>query len=340
MRLGIDSYSIRWQGWDAFQTLEYAAGLGLDVVHFSERRNFASLEPDYLLSVKHRADELGLQLEVGMGSFDRFSASFRSEHGSGEAQLSAMLQAAKIVGSPVVRCFLGTGADRTGPTPFAQHVEECARTLRTVASLAGDLGIKIAVENHGGVDFLARELKALVEEVGFQTVGVCLDTGNPAYGGEDPVLSAEVLAPYVISSHVRDTRIWETANGALAQWAPLGQGNVNLKRIIAILAERAPNPPIDLEIITGSDPRSLPYLDPASDFWRAYPNMLAQDFARFVAVAKTGPGQPLDQLIAPYNLEGLSGPQLEAMRAQQRDHFAASVRYAKDVLELGDRGVQ
>lgn len=31
MRLGVDTYSLRFQGWDAFQTLDYAAGLGLDV---------------------------------------------------------------------------------------------------------------------------------------------------------------------------------------------------------------------------------------------------------------------------------------------------------------------
>jgi len=39
MRLGLDSYSLRWQGWDAFQFLDYAAKLGLDNVQFSERGN-------------------------------------------------------------------------------------------------------------------------------------------------------------------------------------------------------------------------------------------------------------------------------------------------------------
>ena len=28
--LGIDSFSLRWQGWDAFQFLDHAAELGLD----------------------------------------------------------------------------------------------------------------------------------------------------------------------------------------------------------------------------------------------------------------------------------------------------------------------
>ena len=46
LRLGIDSYSLRSQGWDAFDFLEYSAKIGLDNVHFSERRNFASLDPE------------------------------------------------------------------------------------------------------------------------------------------------------------------------------------------------------------------------------------------------------------------------------------------------------
>jgi 3-oxoisoapionate decarboxylase len=340
MRLGIDSYSLRWQGWNAFQLLEYSAKLGLDNVHYSERRNLDSLDADYLTSLKTRAGELGVALEVGMGSFDRYSSSFRPELGTGEQQLTAMLQAATIIGSPVVRCFLGTQADRLGPTPFQQHLDECVRTLRAVASLARELGIRVAVENHGGVDLLARELRWLVEEVGPDAVGVCLDTGNPAYGGEDPVLSLEILAPYVVSSHVRDTRVWAVENGAMAQWVPLGEGNVDLSRIVEILTKHAPNPPVDLEIITGSPPKNIPYLEPASEFWQASSTMLAKDFARFVALATHGKDGPLDQVVAPYNLEGLSSEQLETMRAQQRRHFEESVRYARQVLGLGEREIQ
>ncbi len=337
MRLGIDSYSLRWQGWDAFQLLEYAAGLDLDNVHFSERRSFASLDPDYLTSLKRRADELGLTIEVGMGSFDRFAASFRPDLGSGEEQLAQMLRAARIVGSPVVRCFLGSQEDRRGPLPFAQHLDECVRTLRAVAPLARDLGIKIAVENHGGVDLLARELRDLVEAAGPDVVGVCLDTGNPAYGGEDPVVTAEVLAPYVVTSHVRDTRVWAVPRGAMAQWVPLGQGNVDLPHLLQILADRAPDPPIDLEIITGAPPKVIPYLDPTADYWQLYPTMLARDFARFVALTQSGHPEPLDQLVGSGDLASASPSEVEALRAQQRRHFEESVRYARATLGLGAR---
>src|ERR1700674_4128726 len=98
MRLGIDSFSLRWQGWNAFEFLDYSARIGLDNVHFSERRNFDSPGVEYLTSLKKRADELALTIEVGMGSFDRYSASFRPELGTGEQQLTDMLHADNALG--------------------------------------------------------------------------------------------------------------------------------------------------------------------------------------------------------------------------------------------------
>jgi hypothetical protein len=238
----------------------------------------------------------------------------------------------------VVRCFLGNQEDRVGAVPFGEHLAECVRTLQSVAPLARELGIKIAVENHGGVDLLARELVELVERAGPDFVGVCLDTGNPAYAAEDPLLATEILAPYVVTSHVRDTRVWATPEGAMAQWAPLGEGDVALDRIMAILAERAPTAPINLEIITGSLPAALPYFDPASDFWDRYPDMPARDFARFVALAQRGTTGALDQLTMQPGQRLPPDDQAEAFRAQQREHFARSVRYARDVLGIGERG--
>jgi sugar phosphate isomerase/epimerase len=178
----------------------------------------------------------------------------------------------------------------------------------------------------------------LVEAAGPDFVGVCLDTGNPAYAAEDPLLTTEVLAPYVVSTHVRDTRVWATPNGAMAQWAPLGEGDVALDRILALLAEHAPAAAINLEIITGSAPQALPYFDPASKFWDRYPDMLARDFARFVALAERGTPGPLDQLTHAPGMVMPPDEQLHAFRTQQRDHFARSVRYAREVLGIGERG--
>lgn len=339
MRLGIDSYSLRWQGWDAFRILEYGAELGLDNVQYSERRFLASLDDVYLGSLKRRADDLGLTIEVGMMSFDRHARAFNPELGSGEQQLMDMARAARAVGSPVVRCLLGSADDRIGPVSLQEHVAECVRTLRAAAPVARELGVKFAVENHGGVDLLARELRALIEQAGPDVVGACLDTGNPAYGGEDPVLSAEILAPYILTTQVRDTRVWAVEDGAMAQWTPVGQGNVDMRQIVEILTEQVPQVPINLEMITAGAPQHIPYLNPDATFWKLYPDMLARDFARFVELARRGTTEPLDQQTAPPGTRDLPPSELgEQLRAQQRCHFEESVRYARDVLGLGEHG--
>ena len=107
IKLGLDTYSLRWQGWDAFQLLDYAASLGLTNVHFSERTALASLDIAYLQALRQRAATLGLSIELGMLSFDRSSSCFRAEYGSGEQQLADLVRAAYVVGSPIVRCVLG-----------------------------------------------------------------------------------------------------------------------------------------------------------------------------------------------------------------------------------------
>jgi sugar phosphate isomerase/epimerase len=338
-RLGVDSYSLRFQGWDAFRLCDYAAGLGLDNVHLSERSNLASLDPGYLRELRAHAERLGLALEIGMGSFDRFAESFRAELGPGEQQLEDMIEAAAVIGSPIVRCFLGAQGDRRGKTPFEEHLAECRRVLEAVAPRARDRGLKIAVENHGGVDLLARELRWLIEAVGPDAVGACLDTGNPAYGGEDPLLSTELLAEYAVSTHVRDTAVWESEDGAWAQWTVMGEGNVDLPAILGRLAEKAKNCPIDLEVITGGNPAPVPYLRPDGDFWRTYPGMLAQDFARFVGLAKDGTRRglgPRKQAVPP---RGVTAPPPEIVEQQRRD-FEKSVEHARKALGLGVRGAR
>jgi len=214
---------------------------------------------------------------------------------------------------------------------LAEHIAECVRVIQAVAPLARERGIKVALENHGGVDLLAREMIELVERAGTETVGVCLDTGNPAYAGEDPLLAVELLAPYTITTHIRDTRIWATPDGALAQWVPMGAGNLDITRVVAILAEQAPDAPLNLEVITGVEPQALPYLDPDSTFWQQYPEMPARDFARFIAGAQRGTAAPFEQLTMPRGVWQPQGEQADAVIRQQRQHFEDSVHHVRAI---------
>jgi sugar phosphate isomerase/epimerase len=158
--LGIDLFSLRSQNWTPFQYLDYCAAQKAKVVHFSEVRFMGGLEPANLRKVRRHAEELNIELEIGMKSICPSSAMFDAKAGTAEEQLAVMIEAAQIVGSKIVRCVLGSADDRK-PGPLDMHIQNTVKVLHKVRSRAMDAGIKIAVENHAG-DMQAPEVKMLI----------------------------------------------------------------------------------------------------------------------------------------------------------------------------------
>lgn len=283
-RLGLDLFSVRSQEWTPFQFLDFAAKQGAHVVHFSEIRFLGGLQDDHLRKVRAYAENLGVGIEIGMRSICPSSSAFDPKQGTAEQQITRMLHAAHVIGSPIVRCFLGTNADRTGSIPIEGHIENTVKVLRAVRPRVVDTGLKIAIENHAG-DMQARELKSLIEGAGKEYVGACLDSGNPLWVLEDPHLTLETLAPYVLTSHVRDTAVWRVPEGVAVQWVRMGDGNIGIDRYVQRYMELCPGRPLSLEIIvTGA--RIYPYLKP--EFWRGYEHVRANEFSRFLALAEAG----------------------------------------------------
>jgi sugar phosphate isomerase/epimerase len=314
MKIGVDLFSVRSSGYSPFEYLDYAAKLGANVVHFSEIRFIGNLEPDNLRKVRAHAEKLGIELELGMRSICPTSKAFDATQGTAEQQIERMLVSAKLVGSPIVRCFLGTSNDRPGPIPIEGHIENTIKVLRNVRSKVLDSGLKIAIENHAG-DMQGRELKSLVEGAGKDFVGVCLDSGNPLWVLEDPHVTLETLAPYVLTSHVRDTAVWRIPEGAAVQWVRMGDGNIGIDSYVKRYIELCPGRAITLEIIV-TGPRKYAYFDPK--FWQGYENVRAQEFARFVALVDKGDARP-----------AMPPVPKDQMPQREREDLEASIRWVQ-----------
>jgi sugar phosphate isomerase/epimerase len=281
--LGIDLFSLRTQKWTPTQYLDYCAQQKVQVVHFSEVRFVGSLEPSNLRNVREHAEKLGLEVEIGMRSICPTSKMFDAKDGTAQEQLSRMIDAAGLVGSKIVRAVLGSADDRKDGL-IEKHIEDTVGVLRSMRSKAMDRNIKVAIENHAG-DMQARELKTLVEEAGKDYVGVCLDSGNPLWTLEDPHLTLEVLHPYVLTSHVRDSAVWKVSQGAAVAWVQMGRGNVDIDSYVHKFVELCPGRPLSLEsILTG--PRVFAYRE--SKFWDPYKQVRAWEFERFVEIAERG----------------------------------------------------
>jgi sugar phosphate isomerase/epimerase len=317
VKFGLDLFSLRSQGWTPFQYLDFAAKWGIRVVHFSEVRFLGSLEEQNLKAVRAHAEELGIEVEIGMLSICPTSTIFDKSKGTAEEQLTRMAAAARIVGSRIVRCVLGTSADRSSATPLEANIENTVQVLHNVRSRIMDAGLKVAIENHAG-DMQAREVKLLIEEAGKDFVGSCLDSGNPLWTIEDPHLTLETLAPYVLTSHVRDTSLWNTPQGVAVAWTRMGEGNIGIEDYVREYAAKCPGRPLSLEIIV-TGPRFFNYRDPK--FWDAYRKDPAWEFARFLALADKG--KPRE---APPRLSG------QAAAAQELADVEASIRWTKAFL--------
>ena len=316
--LGFDNYSIRALGWKAPQLLEFAAAQQCDAVLFSDLDVFESFEATHLGEIKEQAADLGIVIHAGTGGICDSATMFNPKWGTGAELLALTIRTAAALGSPVARCFLGSFAERSSEGGIQAHIAETVRTLKSVRSLALDCNVKIAVENHAG-DMQSHELVALIEEAGPEFVGATLDSGNATWTLENPLRNLEILGPYAVSTGIRDSMLWCEDGDVWAQWTAMGNGLVDWSAYFDRFAELCPGVPCQLEIISGVARR---YEVTRPEFWPAYADVKAQDYAGWMNLAQRGkPLEPGNANDAQYQLAELE----------------RSLRFCRETLGLGLR---
>lgn len=322
--LGFDNFSIRALGWKAERLIEYAAKQKVDALLFSDLDVYESHDNGYLREIREETKKQGIILQAGTGGICPTAAKFNDKHGSAEEHLRLLIRVAKEVGSSVARCYLGSSKDRMGEKGIQFHIESTIKTLKRVRKQALDSGVRIAVENHAG-DMHSRELVDLIERAGPDFVGATLDTGNATWTLEDPVETFRNLAPYTVSSGIRDSMVWPSENGVRVQWTAMGEGCVDLKTIFAEWARQCPDAPVQIETISGFS-KEFPYLQ--SQFWPPYSAIRADDFSRFLLLSRKG--KELKSFSPP--------PGIDRKKAQQDYQLAElerSLQFCRKELGLG-----
>lgn len=244
MKVGIDSYCYHRFFGEVYSQqrqpakrmvledfIDRAKALGVDGVSlescFIPRKDDAG----YLESVKARLDTYGFDRVYAWGHPDGL------EGGKNPTEFADLIRAlghARAIGAPVMRIVGSSLMFR-----FEDHQEQIRRLvlqLREAVRIAADHGIKLAIENH--IDFTAKEILQLIEEVGSPHLGVNFDTGNFARLLDDPIKGMELLAKHTLTTHIKDLRINPTA--AVDDWfffstTPVGEGfidNLKLARLL------------------------------------------------------------------------------------------------------------
>lgn len=321
LKLGFDNFSIRSLGWKAPALIDYAAELKCDALLLSDLDVYEKHDDAYLADIGKRAKDKGIALYAGTGGICPSAHNFSKKWGTAEEHLKLTIRVGKAFGTPAVRCYQGFGEDRKSPGGIFARIKDTVAVCKAVRSYALDSGIRIAIENHAG-DMQAWELQTLIEEAGKDYVGCTIDSGNATWTLEDPMQNLEILGPYTVCSGIRDSMIWEDADGCQVAWTAVGEGSVDMKAYARRFAELAPAAPFIMEIISGFA-RGFPYLKP--EFWPPYEKVRAPEFARFVALAKKG------KAIPGFKPEG---DKKKAEQEYQKAELERSLRYCREVIGI------
>ena len=179
----------------------------------------------------------------------------------------------------------------------------------------------VGIENHR--DWTTQELIELIRSVGSPYLGVCFDFGNNIALLEHPLDTAKALAPYVVTTHLKDIGLRPYDRGFELSEVPLGTGICPLAEMIGVLRAARTDVPFCLEMIT-RDPQKVPYRD--DSYWTCLGGRDAARVAAFESgVLAHAPAADLPLV---------SSLALEAMKALEYENVRRSTAFARETLHL------
>jgi 3-oxoisoapionate decarboxylase len=208
-----------------------------------------SRESDALSALKAKADRDHLKLELSVPASCLESPQAYAE----------MVKTALALGVTHVRLALLYGrryeSFKTREEWTAWH-SKWETQLKAMKPVIEAHPIVVGLENHK--DFRSAEQAALLHSLDSPKIGVCFDFGNNISLLEEPRQTLEALAPFVVTTHLKDMAVKPTGDGFALSEVPLGEGLLPLADMIATLRTHRPDVPMCLEMLT-RDPLQVPY---------------------------------------------------------------------------------
>ena len=222
MRIGISSFSYTWAvGLPEFPPkrpmgllglLDEAVRLDLKCVQVANNLPLHLAPAEVLDEFERQAKEQGIQVELA-------ARGIRPEH------VRRYLALATRFHSPFLRVVI----DSAGHTPSPDEVVALLKPMRPEFDKAG---VILAFENHDR--FSVSTLVEILERLGTDWTGICLDTANSFGSLEGPRVVVETLAPYTVNLHLKDLVIYRTVHtmSFIIDGRPLGQGMMDIPWVL------------------------------------------------------------------------------------------------------------
>lgn len=198
---------------DLAEMLRRTRALGVELFQICDYAPLLSYSAGELRGLRSLADDLGIRLELG-------TKGVVPEH------LATFLALADPLGATLVRSMLFAPDSR--PT-----LAEAERMLRSALPAYEAAGATLALETYEQVT--SSDLVALVESIGSESLGICLDPGNGVAALEHPCDVVERCAPHVKNLHVKDFAFSRRDGwvGFTLAGAALGEGLLDYDHLMA-----------------------------------------------------------------------------------------------------------
>jgi len=296
---------------DPLNYLEYCHSLGAGGIQVPLRKQ----DDAYCSRLRQKAQEYGMFIEA-MGSLPRDQADVE--------RFEAEVRTAKNAGVNVIRVVLVAGRRYEGydsPEQFRTAINQALQSVQLAEPVAARLRVRLAIENHK--DHRIGERLDLLKRLNSEHVGLCLDTGNNIALLEDPMEVVEAFAPWAFSVHLKDAAVKESENGFLLIDLPLGEGFLDLPKMVAVIRKARPEAQFSLELIT-RDPLEVPCL--TEKYWGAMSDVPGCDLARTLRMVRANAFQkPLPRL---------GQLPLDDLIKIEEENIKRSLAYAREHLDL------
>ena len=230
MKLGISSYTYTWAIGLPGQMpavpmsykglIEKALELGVGLIQVADnlpldRMSDAELE-DYYLAAMDR----GIQLEAGA-------------RGMSGANLERYIRIAGLIRSPILR-FVIDGPD------FSPDTDTILGIIRNALPVLQEKNIILALENYERLK--ASDFAGIVEKIGSDHVGICLDSVNSLGAGEGLEHVVALLGPLAVNLHIKEFCVKRPDHkmGFLIEGLPAGEGMLNVPWILEHVSRKMP----------------------------------------------------------------------------------------------------
>jgi sugar phosphate isomerase/epimerase len=257
--------------------------------------NIGVRDEDYTRRLRSKAESYNMFVEG--------SASLPKDR-SGVERFEAAVRTAKKAGTKVIRIAIGGRRYEqfSKAEQFRTFMERTIKSLQLAEPVATRQRMRLAIENHK--DWRIDQMLEILKKIDSEYLGVCVDTGNSVALLEDPMEVVEAYAPYSLAAHLKDMAVAEYEDGFLLADVPLGQGLLDLPRIVAILRKSNPEIQFSLEMAT-RDSLKVPCL--TDKYWATFTDVTGSDLARALRYvrANASPKQilpkvnhlPMDELV-------------------------------------------